>query len=397
MGTFIGRYYPISILVEGLLFVFAMRWAERVGFVHPVDRKLDIPIIVKRVRKAYSGWRRLLVTIVPWLEQDWCTNTVASTSNHNGEVPLTDFISRQDVSNTSTPHQFRINDSGSGSLEGGRQGSHDGDDGNEDDVDSDEGESGNESEHESDEEGHNDDEEEHYLEAAELYLHVILSDSLSGKRQFAVTVTEIMTGHELFTTLNHVYRQHRGAWRAMFMVRGLRPTEFEPFNRTNVRTFFDPKALASTMPDLHNPPVEYVFSYHPVPSMHAAPLLHEAQLTKLYHSPSSSVYFDDAGRHIHDQQCYDRSPKRKGAMIYTPNNGFPTGYGFEFKECFDIKFILICESFVVLLAFVLAALYWALAREEQRTGTAFNIAMFVFVFGQFLYGVILALGERFEA
>jgi ammonia channel protein AmtB len=77
--------------------------------------------------------------------------------------------------------------------------------------------------------------------------------------------------------------------------------------------------------------------------------------------------------------------------------GFPTGYGFEFVESFNIKFVLTCELFIAFVAFVLAGLYLGLAREEQRSSTAVNIAMFVFLIGQFLYGVVLALGERWEA
>jgi hypothetical protein len=106
---------------------------------------------------------------------------------------------------------------------------------------------------------------------------------------------------------------------------------------------------------------------------------------------------DEHGTQVYDRQCYDRSPKRNGRLTYTPNHGFPTRYGFEFKECSNVKFGLSCELFIALLGFIFAAVYWGLAKEDQKTATAFNIAMFVFLVGQFLYGVVLALGEKFEA
>ena len=84
-------------------------------------------------------------------------------------------------------------------------------------------------------------------------------------------------------------------------------------------------------------------------------------------------------------------------MAYVPNNGFPGGYGLEFKESFDFKFLLTCELFIVFIAFLLAVLYWFLMKDPQKTSTAINIATICFVVGQFLYAVILALAERLEA
>jgi hypothetical protein len=180
------------------------------------------------------------------------------------------------------------------------------------------------------------------------------------------------------------------------MVDSLRPTKYELFNRTNVRTF-NPSDPAETMPDIANPPQEYTFSYLPVDPAPNPPLLHPAQLTTLFYDPHSSRHFGTEGT-MYDVQVYERAPKRKSILRYTPNLGYPVGYGFEFKERFNIKFIIRCEAFIIFLAFVFGGLYLGFAKgDEQRTGTAVNIGVFVFAFGQVLYTLVLGLTEWLEA
>jgi hypothetical protein len=353
--------------------------------------------LTQTIRCAYFLWRRLLAATIPWFGVEQIAqpgplsvfsqhqslsgnNLVQQTTGQNASNDTGTGAGSGQINGTSGSVSERSapgtgSDKGGGSTgRGGNGGGNEGGDG-----------SGSLA-------AENDD-----REAAELYLHIILTDGVSGKKQIPVKVTEFTNDYELFQELNRRYRQHRGGWRALFMIRSVRPTKYDLFDRTHVRTYFDPTDLASTMPDLTNRPPEYLFSYRPAHVIPQAPLLHEAQLTRLYHSPRSSIHRNASGDEVYDQQCYERSPKRKGRLIYKPNGGIPSGYAFEFVECFDIKFILTCELLIACLAFVLGGLYWGFAKDDQKTSTASNIAMFVFVFGQFLYGVILALGEKMEA
>ena len=145
------------------------------------------------------------------------------------------------------------------------------------------------------------------------------------------------------------------------------------------------------MPDILNGLNEYVFSYRPPDVVPQLPLLHEEQLTCLYFNPESYVKDD-----IYDQQCFERAPKRKFRLEYT-GEGYPEGYGFEFVESFDIKFVLTCELLLVAVAFIFAFVYFGVAHDPQKTSTAAQIAGLVFLIGQFMYGIMFALNERFEA
>jgi hypothetical protein len=233
-------------------------------------------------------------------------------------------------------------------------------------------------------------------EAAHLYLHLIVPTSRHTKTQIPIEVTRMTTDYDLFLEIIRVYRRHCGSFHALFMVDSLRPIKYELFNRTDVRTF-EPSDPAKTMPDLVTPPQEYIFSYIPVSPHPDPPLLHPAQLTTLFYNPNSSRHFDISGT-TYDSQVYSRAPKRKGVLRYTPNLGYPTGYGFEFRNRFNVKFIIKCEVFILFLAFLLGGLYWGFAtRDEQRTGTASNIGMFVIAVGQVVYVLILGLTEWLEA
>jgi hypothetical protein len=48
------------------------------------------------------------------------------------------------------------------------------------------------------------------LEAADLYLHIIVSDGLSSKKQIPVNVTQLPTDYRFSVELNRIYRIHRG-------------------------------------------------------------------------------------------------------------------------------------------------------------------------------------------
>ncbi|KAF2027371.1 hypothetical protein EK21DRAFT_91541 [Setomelanomma holmii] len=370
-----------------------------------ISKKLDAYLrrAVCSIRHGYFIWRRMLAFVSPWfsvsiLHQSSSAGTIIQ------QVSPSDHTVRQQNPGRNVSAGAETDASahaGSRSIPGQGSGAS-----TSTNVNSSSQASEAEENRDDDNDGNNEDDRDGIamvevsdfdIEVADLYIHVILPDGIFGKKQIPIKVTEFTNDYELFKELNRIYRQDRGRWRALFMVSGLRPTAYELFNRNNVRTFFDPSNLAATMPDLLRPPPEYSFTYHPSDPIPNPPLLHEAQLTRLYHSPTSSIHRDENGEEVFDAQCYERSPKRKGRLTYTPNNGFPTGYAYEFIECFDVKFILTCELFIAFLAFLLAGLYWGIAKEDQKTGTAFNIAMFIFVVGQFCYGVILALGERLDA
>jgi hypothetical protein len=86
-----------------------------------------------------------------------------------------------------------------------------------------------EDEEEDDGDGHEVDDPD--VEAAELYLHIIVTDGLSGKKQIPPKVTHLATDYDLSDALNRAYRRHRGSWRALFMVESLRPTKYMLFNQ----------------------------------------------------------------------------------------------------------------------------------------------------------------------
>jgi hypothetical protein len=63
------------------------------------------------------------------------------------------------------------------------------------------------------------------LEAADLYIHIILLDKGFIKKQVPVRVTSFSTDYDIFIELNRVYRQHRGSWRPLTALKGLRLTK----------------------------------------------------------------------------------------------------------------------------------------------------------------------------
>lgn len=63
------------------------------------------------------------------------------------------------------------------------------------------------------------------LEAADLYIHVILLDKGFTKKQVPVRVTSFSTDYDTFIELNRIYRQHRGSWRPLTALKGLRLTK----------------------------------------------------------------------------------------------------------------------------------------------------------------------------
>jgi hypothetical protein len=362
-----------------------------------------LQIIIKSTRNGYSIWSSSLSFVIPWLGESRSPIIKRCASSPE---PYTESESafRQDSpgnSNRSSgtqrarPNSSSLEQDGSGSsgqgnlhdfdfgfnANGTQQEDDDSNDGHDDSNSDDEGDDGDDVDHE---------------EAAHLFLHLIVPSSLGTKKQIPIKVTGMTTDYDLFLEIIRVYRDHCGSFHALFMVDSLRPTKYELFNRTNVRTF-DPSDQAETMPNIVHPPPEYTFSYLPVEPYPDPPLLHPAQLTTLFYDPNSSRHFDFNGT-TYDAQVYSRAPKRKGILRYTVNQGYPIGYGFEFKERFNTKFVIKCEIFITLLALLLGGLYWGFAtKDEQRTGTAANIGMLVIAVGQVVYMLVLGLTEWLEA
>lgn len=201
-------------------------------------------------------------------------------------------------------------------------------------------------------------------EAAHLYLHLIVPSTRGTKKQIPIKVTSIANDYKLFLEIRRVYRDYRGSFSALFMVDEIRPRRYELFSKGNVRTFdpSDPgETPARTMPDIVNRPSKYTFSWLPAESRPDPPLLHSVQLTELFYDPSLSRILNDDGTTTHDEQVYLRAPKRTGILQYKPNEAYPVGYGFEFKECFNIIFIIRCELFITSVAIVLGWVYWSVA------------------------------------
>ena len=47
-------------------------------------------------------------------------------------------------------------------------------------------------------------------------------DGKCGKKQVVIDITDLRTDYEVFEKLNEVYRDHRGAWRALTVAKNLR-------------------------------------------------------------------------------------------------------------------------------------------------------------------------------
>lgn len=391
-----------------------------------VDLSRWLQLTVKHIRRGYNIWSRSLSVVIPCLSE---------TRLPSSPEAYTDFesASRQDSSGSSSRpveiqrgssnssaldqrvsnltgrdnlhdfnFEFKANDkeqeddgsnggSNSGSNDSSNSGSNDssdgGNNGSEDDI-NDDGDNDNND----DGEGSDDGDEE----AAHVFLHLIVPSIRGTKEQIPIKVTSIETDYDFFLEVRRAYRNHCGFFRALFMVDSLRPTQYELFNKKNVRTW-KPINLAETMPDIVSPPPEYTFSYLPADPQPESPLLHPAQLTALFYNPNSSRHVDITGM-ISDKQVYARAPKRKGILQYKPNSGYPKGYGFEIVERFNFKFVVKCELLITVLAFLLGSLYWGFAaQDQQRIGTAMNIGMFVIAVGQIVYMLVIGITEWLEA
>jgi hypothetical protein len=162
----------------------------------------------------------------------------------------------------------------------------------------------------------------------------------------------------------------------------------------NVHSLYDPSRLESTMPDLVSPPAEYSFSYRPPHPTPDPPLLDDDQLFHMFNHPRGQIFNCEDGE-VYDQECYNRLPKRRGVLKYSPNRGYPIGFGLEFVEGFNWSFFLHCELFIIFADVVVVVLYCGLIRSTGRTSTAFSIGSWIFTVGQFLYAVVLGLSEKY--
>jgi hypothetical protein len=361
-----------------------------------------LQITVKHIRRGYSIWSRGLSFIVPWLSES------RSPSSPEAYTEFESALRQHSSGSSSRPGETQRGSSNSSALDQrvsnltGRDNLHDfnfgfnANDNEQEDDGSNGGSNGDDNDNNDDGEGGDRPLDDGDEEAAHLFLHLIVPSTCGTKEQIPIKVTSIETDYDLLLEIIRVYRNHCGFFRALFMVDSLRPTQYELFNKKNVRTW-NPRDLAETMPDIVSPPPEYTFSYLPVDPQPDSPLLHPAQLTALFYNPNSSRHIDITGM-TSDEQVYARAPKRKGILRYKPNLGYPKGYGFEFVERFNYKFVIKCELLIILLAFLLGGLYWGfVAQDEQRTGTAMNIGMFVIAVGQVVYVLVLGLTEWLEA
>ncbi|KAI4944343.1 hypothetical protein J4E86_009401 [Alternaria arbusti] len=367
--------------------------------------------MVRSTRRCYSIWRRCLSSVIPWfafetsnrvLESHTASNSVSvhqNSSRSNGIPEGASGSSGHERPNNTNAGEgfvhgvdfsFRSLDNGEG---GENNGDNNGNGGGTDEGDSNSNGSG-------DGNGNGNglytiDPQEPDLEAGHLYLHIIMGAGKSGKKQVAVEVTGIDNDYDLFSQLREAYRKRRPWSYPMLMVKSISPAQFRLFNHVDVGTV-DHDDAAKTMPDIHNPPSEYEFSYLPREPVPEPPLLRPEQLLSLFYNPAKSIHMSPHGPVEYETQCYMRSPKRRGALVFTNNNGFPTGFGFEIEEELDKKFILACELLIIVVSILTAVLYIGLMKGDQKFGSAATIGGYIFVLLNFLYLCIIAATEKYR-
>ncbi|KAF8858800.1 hypothetical protein BDZ45DRAFT_386796 [Acephala macrosclerotiorum] len=218
------------------------------------------------------------------------------------------------------------------------------------------------------------------------WLHIVVLDKKFGKKQVPINIAKYKTDYEVFVKLNSEWRKHRGRWRALTCLKDIRLTKYRLFNKQNVCIIHDPQRPCLTMPDLDNP--VYYYSYTPAHLLPEHPIIDSAILRHMFYHPSGSVYSGVA-----DRECRNRLPKRKTPLIYIPNQGHPVGWGIEFVEGFNWKFMGYGQ-FLIFFTTILFSLLWSVfARESDKFSTAMTIGQWLFGAGQVGNALVLMLSE----
>jgi hypothetical protein len=140
------------------------------------------------------------------------------------------------------------------------------------------------------------------------------------------------------------------------------------------------------MPDLDNP--NYFYSYAPAHPPPEHPIIDSAILRHMFYHPSGSIYSGVA-----DCECRNRLPKRKNPLTYIPNQGHPVGWGIEFMEGFNWKFMGYAQLLIFFVTVAFSVLWAVFARDNDRFSTAMTIGQWLFGAGQVGYGLVLMLSE----
>jgi len=140
------------------------------------------------------------------------------------------------------------------------------------------------------------------------------------------------------------------------------------------------------MPEQNDP--NYDYSYMPVHLPPEHPIIDSAILRHMFYHPAGSVFGGVA-----DWECRNRLPKRNKPLTYLPNQGHPVGWGIEFVEGFNWKFMSYAQIFIIVVTIVFSILWAVLARSEDKVSTALTIGQWIFGAGQVSYGVVVMLSE----
>ena len=172
--------------------------------------------------------------------------------------------------------------------------------------------------------------------------------------------------------------------------------KYRLYNKPNVQSLYDPKNLASTMPDLRNLPREYDITYRPAHPIPDPPLLGDEQLFHMFNHPAGQIY-SVSGSEIHENECYNRLPKRRSILEYNPGrSGYPVGWGLEFVEGFNWSLFMNCELLIMIIDVAVVLLYCVFVSDGNKTSTAFTIGSWIFVLGHFAFAVILGISEKYR-
>ncbi len=143
------------------------------------------------------------------------------------------------------------------------------------------------------------------------------------------------------------------------------------------------------MPDVEN--TDYMYSYAPEDAGWEPPIIGDDTLWHFFCHPRSSI--TDG---VHDIECRNRLPKRLSALKYSPNEGYPVGWGIEFVEGFNWRLFYQCESLIIVVAVVVTLVYRFCSSDASKVSTAFTVGSWLFSAGQLFYVIMLALSEAFS-
>ena len=231
-----------------------------------------------------------------------------------------------------------------------------------------------------------------------------MADRKCGKKQVVLDITLLHTDFELFAKLNEIYREHRGAWRALTVAKNLRLCkvslqcrtrydsclayiqQYRLFTPEKVDTLFDIHDLTTTMP--HEDDEDFVYGCLPPQDKNLTPLLADDILWHFFCHPRGSIHSN-----VCDYECRNRLPKRTRPLHFCSNEGYPTGWGVEIVEGYNWRLFYHCESLIAVIALIFPCLWIVCAGTDDRVPTAFTIGQWMFGAGQVLSLLMLGLSE----